>query len=72
MLYHVKLIDIFDHLIGINTLAFFKKKKVVKKQQKLVFLWNKTFLAFLALSREKRGNISRISREIKNMRNVHV
>ena len=44
----------------------------MKKQQKLVFLRHKTFLAFLALSREKRVKISRISREIKNARNVHV
>ena len=34
--------------------------------------WYISFLAFLAISREKWVNFSRISREIKNARNVHV
>ena len=34
--------------------------------------WSIWFLAFLAISREKWVNFSRISREIQNARNVHV
>ena len=56
----------------IHDLPYFEKeitKKIVLEVEVLQWKW---FLAFLAFSREKWVNFSRISREMKNARNVHV
>ena len=49
------------------------EKKIAKKiVSEVVVLQCKWFLAFLAFSREKWVYFSRISREMKNARNVHL